>query len=93
MAGMMPSTAPRLPTHAAIIDTAQAVITLDVVDNIRRAYSELEHSIIRALQTQVEDGARLTIERDSALRLLETALPVHVHLSGLISCKLTALLY
>lgn len=59
-------------------DHVQPVVTLDVVDNIRRAYAELEHSIFRALQTQIGDGVRLSIERDTALRLLETAEPVRL---------------
>lgn len=50
---------------------------------------DLEHLIIRAIQMQIGDGAWLTIERDSALRPLETVQPVSIHIKHVILLLLT----
>ncbi|KAJ7619803.1 hypothetical protein DFH06DRAFT_1341892 [Mycena polygramma] len=43
--------------------------------NLRDAYNVLETRVLRALRTQVGDGARLRAQRDEAFQLLAAAEP------------------
>ncbi|KAJ7835014.1 hypothetical protein B0H14DRAFT_3461690 [Mycena olivaceomarginata] len=51
----------------------------DPLSNLRAAYEVLETRVLHALRTQLGDTARLHVQRDEALRLLEAAEP-HCHL-------------
>ena len=66
------SSAAIMPAHPAI----QAIGLLPPVDNIRAAYSLLEHRVFQAVQTQVGDAARLGEVRQEVLSLLQAAEPV-----------------
>ena len=57
------------PAASAIPPTAPS----SVLDNFRAAYYVLEERVIRALQTQLGDAARLGEQRTHALSLLQTA--------------------
>ncbi|KAJ7887340.1 hypothetical protein B0H14DRAFT_2186353, partial [Mycena olivaceomarginata] len=49
----------------------------DPLSNLRAAYEVLETRVLHALRTQLGDTARLHVQRDEALRLLEAAEPHH----------------
>ena len=49
---------------------------IDVVNNIRQAYIDLEASVIRAVHTQVRDRLRLDEQRTRVLGVLNAAEPV-----------------
>lgn len=57
------------------------LVDVNVVDNIRVAYHQLHRSVIRAIQTQVGDAARLAEQRQMAMRLFQTAEPVSLYFS------------
>lgn len=52
------------------------VHALSPEDNLRAAFHTLHHRVIRALQTQIGDAARLGETRNQALQLLQAVQPV-----------------
>ena len=64
------------PHSSVLMEANPAVHSLSPIDNIRAAYQILERNVVRALQAQLGDDARLEEQHDSALSLLQAAIPV-----------------